>query len=118
MKGDFTFKARALSRRRCGGSLDVSTSSTFPTPSPGEWLCSHMDFERFTHDVDILVTRDGLNAIHAKLEGLGYVPPFSGSKNLRDAEHGVRIEFLIAGEFPGTASPNQSLSRNRARRAS
>ena len=44
-------------------------------------------------------------AIHAKLEGLGYVPPFSGSKNLRDAEHGVRIEFLIAGEFPGDGKP-------------
>jgi hypothetical protein len=43
--------------------------------------------------------------IHAKLEGLGYIPPFSGSKNLRDAEHGVRIEFLIAGEFPGDGKP-------------
>ena len=46
-----------------------------------------------------------LSAIHAKLEGLGYVPPFSGSKNLRDTEHGVRIEFLIAGEFPGDGKP-------------
>jgi hypothetical protein len=58
-------------------------------------------FRRFTEDVNVLVTRDGLNAIHAHLEGLGYVPPFRGSKNLRDTEHGVRIEFLIAGEFPG-----------------
>ena len=47
----------------------------------------------------------GSGTIHAKLEGLGYVPPFSGSKNLRDAEHGVRIEFLIAGEFPGDGKP-------------
>ena len=62
-------------------------------------------FERFTHDVDILVTRDDLRVIHAKLEGLGYVPPFTGSKNLRDAEHGVRIEFLVAGEFPGDGKP-------------
>ena len=45
------------------------------------------------------------SVIHAKLEGLGYVPPFTGSKNLRDAEHGVRIEFLIAGEFPGDGKP-------------
>ena len=45
------------------------------------------------------------SAIHAKLEGLGYVPPFTGSKNLRDTEHGVRIEFLIAGEFPGDGKP-------------
>ena len=58
-----------------------------------------------TDDVDILVTRDGLKAIHDHLEGLGYVPPFTGSKNLRDTEHGVRIEFLIAGEFPGDGKP-------------
>jgi hypothetical protein len=61
--------------------------------------------ERFTQDVDILVSRDGLKIIHARLEGLGYVPPFAGSKNLRDTESGVRIEFLIAGEFPGDGKP-------------
>ena len=64
-------------------------------------------------DVDILVTREGLSVIHAKLDGLGYVPPFSGSKNLRDAEHGVRIEFLIAGEFPGDGKPKPVAFPNR-----
>ena len=62
-------------------------------------------FRRFTEDVDILVTREGLKTIHEQLEGLGYVPPFTGSKNLRDTESGVRIEFLIAGEFPGDGKP-------------
>jgi hypothetical protein len=62
-------------------------------------------FRRFTEDVDILVTRESLATIHARLEGLGYVPPFTGSKNLRDTEYGVRIEFLIAGEFPGDGKP-------------
>lgn len=60
---------------------------------------------RFTEDVDILVTREGLNRIHSELEGRGYVPPFSGSKHLRDAVHGVRIEFLVAGQFPGDGKP-------------
>ena len=27
--------------------------------------------------------------------------PFAGSKNLKDAETTVRIEFLIAGQYPG-----------------
>ncbi|HWE39661.1 MAG TPA: hypothetical protein VG406_24140 [Isosphaeraceae bacterium] len=62
-------------------------------------------FRRLTVDVDILVTREGLRVIHEKLEGLGYVPPFAGSKNLRDTEHGVRIEFLVAGDFPGDGKP-------------
>jgi hypothetical protein len=60
---------------------------------------------RFTEDVDILVDRDGLEKIHQKLEGLGYIPVFPGSNNLRDAESGVRVEFLVAGDYPGDGKP-------------
>lgn len=60
---------------------------------------------RFTEDVDLLVTGEGLRKIHDTLEGAGYRPPFEGSKNLRDAESGVRIEFLVAGQFPGDGKP-------------
>lgn len=62
-------------------------------------------YRRFTEDVDILVTSEGLKALHEKLDGLGYVPPFTGSKNLRDTETGVRIEFLITGGYPGDDKP-------------
>jgi hypothetical protein len=62
-------------------------------------------FRRFTEDVDILVTRDGLERLHQELEGLGYVPLFPGSKNLRDADSGVRIEFLVTGDYPGDGKP-------------
>ena len=31
--------------------------------------------------------------------------PFSTSKNLRDTLNGVKIEFLITGEFPGDGKP-------------
>jgi hypothetical protein len=62
-------------------------------------------YRRFTDDVDILVTRDSLKTIHHKLAGLGYLPPFEGSKNLRDTEHGVKIEFLVTGDYPGDGKP-------------
>jgi hypothetical protein len=62
-------------------------------------------FRRFTEDVDILVTRAGLKEIHERLEGFGYVPPFEGSKQLRDTEMGVRIEFLVTGDYPGDGKP-------------
>src|SRR6478752_8744734 len=41
-------------------------------------------YRRFTEDVDILVTPEGLAEIHRRMEGLGYLPLFAGSKNLRD----------------------------------
>ena len=62
-------------------------------------------YRRFTEDVDILVTRESLKLIHEKLEGHGYLPPFEGSKNLRDTDTGVRIEFLVTGDFPGDGLP-------------
>ena len=65
----------------------------------------HHGYRRFTEDVDILVSRAGLKTIHDRLEGLGYLPPFTGSKHLRDVESGVKIEFLIEGDYPGDGKP-------------
>lgn len=62
-------------------------------------------FRRFTEDVDLLVTSAGWDLIQRNLIGLGYVSPFTGSRNLRDTETGVRIEFLITGAFPGDGKP-------------
>jgi hypothetical protein len=62
-------------------------------------------YQRFTEDVDILVTPDGLKTIHERLDGRGYIPPFAGSKHLRDADLRVKIEFLLTGGFPGDGKP-------------
>ena len=71
----------------------------------GGMCLSRHGFQRFTQDVDVLVTPEGLKQIHASLDGLGYVRPFEASKNLRDAETGVRIDFLISGQYPGEGLP-------------
>jgi hypothetical protein len=63
-------------------------------------------FMRFTEDVDILTTREGLETIHARLVGRGYVPAFPGArKALRDTVTGVKVEFITAGEYPGDGKP-------------
>ena len=62
-------------------------------------------YARFTEDVDVLVSREGLERIQQELRGRGYRPLFAGSKNLRDTEHGVRIEFIVSGEYPGDGKP-------------
>ena len=62
-------------------------------------------FRRFTEDVDILVNRETLERVHQNLEGRGYVKPFEKSKNLRDTVHGVKIDFLVTGQFPGDGTP-------------
>jgi hypothetical protein len=62
-------------------------------------------YRRFTEDIDLLVTTEGLRKAHEQLEGAGYLPPFAGSKQLRDTETGVRVEFLVTGNYPGDGKP-------------
>jgi hypothetical protein len=71
-------------------------------------------YRRFTEDVDVLVTEKGLVDLHAALDGLGYVRPFEKSKNLRDTESGVKIDFLITGQYPGDGKPGPVVFPNPA----
>jgi hypothetical protein len=71
----------------------------------GMALVAH-GFVRFTNDVDLLTTREGLDRIHQRLVGRGYRPAFEGSrKKLRDTQTGIDVEFIITGEFPGDGKP-------------
>ena len=56
---------------------------------------------RATVDVDVLLTRDGLERFRAASLGRGYVEKFPGSRGLRDTERNVEIDVLLAGDFPG-----------------
>lgn len=61
---------------------------------------------RATEGVDVLLTREGLDAFRARCVGRGYVPAFQGAtKAFRDAETGVRVEFITSGEYPGDGRP-------------
>lgn len=63
-------------------------------------------YPRFTEDIDVIVTPEGLKKFHEELIGLGYVPAFEGAqKRLRSTIDGTRIEFISAGEFPGDGRP-------------
>jgi hypothetical protein len=62
-------------------------------------------YRRVTTDVDVLLTSNGLAAFKAKHLGLGWVERFPGSKGLRDTENNVKIDVLIAGDYPGDGKP-------------
>ncbi|HEY7726630.1 MAG TPA: hypothetical protein VH880_14955 [Anaeromyxobacteraceae bacterium] len=60
---------------------------------------------RATEDVDVLLSREGLERFKAAWIGRGYVDLRPGGKAIRDTQHGVKIDFLIQGEFPGDGAP-------------
>jgi hypothetical protein len=63
-------------------------------------------YPRFTEDIDLVLTPEGLEKFHSELIGLGYVPAFSGAKKrLRSTPGGVSIEVMTTGEYPGDGLP-------------
>lgn len=63
-------------------------------------------YPRFTEDIDLVMTADGLQKFHEELVGPGYAPAFPGAKKrLRSTTDGVSIEVMTAGEYPGDGRP-------------
>lgn len=71
----------------------------------GAMALNELGYERVTNDVDVLLTREGLETFKRRHIGRGYVEKFPGSKGFRDAVNGVGIDILIAGDFPGDGKP-------------
>jgi len=62
----------------------------------------HYGHVRYTEDIDILTTPDGLDRIHSELVGLGLTPRFRGARKwLRHAADRVNIDVIVAGEPAG-----------------
>ena len=63
-------------------------------------------YPRFTEDINLVMTTDGLRKFHEELVGLGYVPAFPGArKRLKSTADGVSIEVMTTGEYPGDGRP-------------
>jgi len=80
-------------------------SAAIPYAIAGAMALNEYGYRRVTVDVDVLLTRDGLDRLKQLVLGRGYVEKFPGSKGMRDTEHGVMIDVLIAGDYPGDGKP-------------
>ena len=63
-------------------------------------------YPRFTEDIDLIVSPEGLERFHQELIGLGYAPAFAGArKRLRSTLDGTPVELIASGEYPGDGKP-------------
>ncbi len=63
-------------------------------------------YRRFTEDIDLLLTREGLEKFQKELVGRGYRPAFEGAtKQFRTTEENVSVKIITSGEFPGDGKP-------------
>ncbi len=61
--------------------------------------------QRMTEDVNVLVSRKDLKSFKKHWLGRGYIEVRPDGTSIRDEETNVRIDFLIAGDFPGDSRP-------------
>jgi len=63
-------------------------------------------FQRFTSDIDVLLSRNGLERFRERLVGLGYRPAFEGArKKYRTSGTNIPVDVIVTGEFPGDGLP-------------
>ena len=75
-------------------------------------------YRRFTEDIDLLLTKEGLKKFRNELVGLGYRPAFEGAtKKFRTTEENVSVEIITSDEFPGDGKPKPVFFPNPAENA-
>jgi hypothetical protein len=63
-------------------------------------------YRRFTEDIVVLLTKEGLRKFREELVGLGYRPAFEGAtKKFRTTDENVPVEIITTGEYPGDGLP-------------
>ena len=63
-------------------------------------------YKRFTEDIDLLLTSEGLEKFREKLVGLGYRPAFEGAKKkFRTTDENIPVDIIASGEYPGDGLP-------------
>ena len=63
-------------------------------------------YKRFTEDIDLLFTKEGLEKFHAELIRVGCRPKFEGArKQFRTTTENVTVEIITTGEYPGDGLP-------------
>ena len=63
-------------------------------------------YRRFTEDIDLLMTSDGLSRFGIEFIGRGYRPAFEGSRRkFRSTAENIPVEVVISGEYPGDGKP-------------
>lgn len=62
-------------------------------------------YKRFTEDIDLLLTREGLEQFRERLVGRGYRPAFEGARKKYRTSDNIPVEIITSGEFPGDGLP-------------
>jgi hypothetical protein len=75
----------------------ILESIRIPYAVAGDMAMFFHGFRKFTEIVEIVTILEGVQQLHKLSQRFNYLPATDGSMDLRDAELGVRIHFLLCG---------------------
>lgn len=85
--------------------VDTLQAMDIPFAVVGALAANAHGHVRTTEDVDLLLTREGLARFKAEWLERGWIERFPGSKGMRDVVTNVKVDVLLAGEYPGDGKP-------------
>ena len=62
-------------------------------------------YRRFTEDIDLLLSHEGLKLFRERLIGRGYRPAFNNAAKKFRTSDNVPVEIITSGEYPGDGLP-------------
>lgn len=92
-------------RGRIPGSASFLDAAGIPYAIVGALALNEAGYRRATVDVDVLLTREGLERFKEQNLGRGYLERRPGGLGLRDTEHGVDVDVVLSGDYPGDGEP-------------
>ena len=83
----------------------ILEAEALPYAIIGAFALNEYGHRRVTVDVDLVMRDDDLRTFKERWLGRGYAERVSGTGKLLDTEHGVNVDVLSTGRFPGDDKP-------------
>jgi hypothetical protein len=83
----------------------ILEAESLPYAIIGAMALNEYGHRRVTVDVDLVMREEHLQAFKRKYLGNGYAERVVGTGKLLDTEHGVNVDVLSTGRFPGDDQP-------------
>lgn len=85
---------------------DRLEEAKIPYALVGALAMNEHGYARMTTDIDLVMTREGLERFREQFVGRGYKLAFQGArKTFRDTDTQVKIEIIATGDYPGDGKP-------------
>ncbi len=102
---DMFFEGRGREHKTMRRVVEKLEKARIPYAIVGGMAVNAHRYERTTNDVDLLLTHQGLVEFRRRFVPRSYDAVPSRPKRFYDRRHGVHIDVLVTGLFPGSGQP-------------